>query len=437
MITVVGMGKLGLPLAVQFASKGHKVIGTDIDSHAVNLINSGVEPFPGEYDLQQLLAKAVAENRLRASLDTQKAVSESEAVIIVVPLLLDDQSAPDFSALDSATSAVAKGLKAGSLVSYETTLPVGATRDRFVPMLEAGSGLVAGLDFFVVFSPERLTTGRVFADLRKYPKLVGGINVESERRGLHFYGQVLDFDERLDLPKPNGVWGLGSTEAAELAKLAETTYRDVNIAFANQLATFAEKSGIDFLSIIESCNSQPFSHIHSPGIAVGGHCIPVYPHLYLWNDPDATIVRSARQVNEGVPERVVARIEEELGSITGLRVAILGAAYRGGTKETALSGVFSVTSSLESRGAQVFVHDPLYSDGELQELGFVPFHRGEATDIVIIQADHEEYQEWTNIDVPEVRLVMDGRSISTLEKWNDILFLSMGQPSQHLGQVSN
>src|SRR5262249_32287279 len=156
---------------------------------------------------------------------------------------------------------------------YETTLPVGTTRNRWAPMLEEGSGLTAGKDFFLVFSPERVLTGRVFADLRRYPKLVGGIDAESARHGVEFYQAVLDFDDRSDLNRANGVWDLGSAEASELAKLAETTYRDVNIGLANQFARFADTVGVDVTKVIEACNTQPYSHIHSPGIAVGGHCI--------------------------------------------------------------------------------------------------------------------------------------------------------------------
>lgn len=432
-VTVVGMGKIGLPLAVQYARSGHHVTGVDINAQTVNLINSSVEPFPGEENLHQYLVSEIESGRLVASLDTADAVSRSDAVVIVVPLFVDSEALPEFSAMDAATKAVASGLRAGTLVSYETTLPVGTTRNRLVPLLEVGSGLVAGKDFFVVFSPERVLTGRVFADLKSYPKLVGGINVESEKRGLDFYSQVLDFDERAELPLPNGVWGLGSTEAAELAKLAETTYRDVNIALANQFAQFAEKSGIDFSAVRQACNSQPFSHIHSPGIAVGGHCIPVYPRLYLWNDPDATVVQAARDANAAMPERIVARIEKAIGSLRGLNVAVLGAAYRGGVKETAFSGVFPTVVASESRGAIVSVHDPLYSDLELTELGFRPFHRGEVANIVIIQADHEEYRQWTHHDVPELRLVMDGRGISKPECWGPkVLYLAIGQPTPHL-----
>jgi len=424
------MGKIGLPLAVQFARKGHTVIGTDINAHNVDSINSGIEPFPGEDHLQQFLTEEVAAGRLIASLDTRGAVSQSDAVVIVVPLFVDSEAVPEFSAMDAATTAVAASLKPGTLVSYETTLPVGTTRDRLVPLLETGSGLIAGKDFFVVFSPERVLTGRVFADLRRYPKLVGGIDAKSEKRGLEFYSHVLDFDERPELPRANGVWCLGSVEAAELAKLAETTYRDVNIGLANQFAIFAEKSGIDFSAVAQACNSQPFSHIHAPGIAVGGHCIPVYPRLYLWNDPDATIVRAARETNAAMPETVISRVEELIGSLTGTRVAVLGAAYRGGVKETAFSGVFATVAALEFRGSVVSVHDPLYSDSELRDLGFSPFHRGDAAEVVIIQADHAEYQDWTYLDVPEIRLVMDGRGISQSQSWGtSVLYLTVGQPA--------
>ncbi|MFD0851846.1 nucleotide sugar dehydrogenase, partial [Actinomadura adrarensis] len=180
--------------------------------------------------------------------------------------------------------------------------PVGTTRTRWAPMLEEGSGLAAGTGFHLVFSPERVLTGRIFEDLRRYPKLVGGIDEASARHGVEFYEQVLDFDERTDLPQPNGVWDLGSAEASELAKLAETTYRDVNIGLANQFARYADTVGVDITKVIDACNTQPYSHIHMPGIAVGGHCIPVYPRMYLWNDPTATVVRSAREANAAMPE---------------------------------------------------------------------------------------------------------------------------------------
>ena len=274
-IALVALGKIGLPLAVQFAKKGHHVIGCDVNQNTVDLVNAASEPFPGEAHLAEYLKDVVGSGHLRATTDTTSAVAEADAVVVVVPLFVDNDGVPDFGWMDAATEKIAAGLKPGTLVSYETTLPVGTTRNRFAPAIEKISGLGAGIDFDLVFSPERVLTGRVFADLRKYPKLVGGINEKSTKAGIDFYQAVLDFDDRPDLTQPNGVWDLLTCEASEMAKLAETTYRDVNIALANQFALFAQGANIDIAKVIAASNSQPFSHIHQPGIAVGGHCIPI------------------------------------------------------------------------------------------------------------------------------------------------------------------
>lgn len=410
-IAVVALGKIGLPLAVQFAEKGHSVIGCDVNASTVDLINRGIEPFPGEAFLQEKLEKVVSSGQLTATTATSDAVSRSEAVVIVVPLFVDIDGVPDFGWMDAATKDVAKGLQKGALVSYETTLPVGTTRNRFAKMLEESSGLKAGVDFHLAFSPERVFTGRVFADLRRYPKLVGGLTEACGRAAEDFYSAVLDFDDRNDLARPNGVWNLGTPEASELAKLAETTYRDVNIGLANQFALFSQQNGIDVYAVIEACNSQPFSHIHQPGIAVGGHCIPIYPRMYLWNDPSATVVRAAREANAQMPHHSVDRLEQEFGSVKGKKVVVLGAAYRGGVKETAFSGVFPTVAELKNRGAEVVVHDPMYTDDELRHEGFEPYHFGESADAAILQADHPEYVGISEKELPGVSVLLDGRNV--------------------------
>lgn len=409
-IAVVGLGKIGLPLAAQYAEKGHDVVGVDIDQKVVDAVNAGQEPFPGEAHLADYLLRLVPAGNLRATTSYPDAIAEADVVVVVVPLFVDDDGKPDFGWIDSATSSIAGSLVPGTLVSYETTLPVGTTRTRWKPMLEKGSGLTEGVDFHVVFSPERVLTGRVFEDLRKYPKLMGGLSDRGAQVARDFYESVLDFDDRPDLARGNGVWDLGSAEAAEMAKLAETTYRDVNIGLANQFAKFAEKAGVDVYQVIEASNSQPYSHIHQPGIAVGGHCIPVYPRLYLSNDPDATVVRAARQANVSMPEHAVQLLEDAYGGLSGARVAVLGAAYRGGVKETAFSGVFATVEALAKKGAIVTVHDPLYTDEELRALGFAPHAMFSPVDAVVLQADHVEYKRIGREELPGVRIIVDGRA---------------------------
>ena len=424
-ICVVALGKIGLPLAVQFASKGHTVLGADVSEPTVRKVNEGAVPFPGETGLDLKLKEAVEAGLLTATTDTASAVAEADAVVVVVPLFVDAEGVPDFAWMESATKDIARGLTPGTLVSYETTLPVGTTRNRWAPLLQEGSGLVAGRDFHLVFSPERVLTGRVFADLRKYPKLVGGVDAGSARRGIEFYQAVLDFDDRPDLDRPNGVWDLGSAEAAELAKLAETTYRDVNIGLANQFARYADTIDVDVNLVIDACNTQPYSHIHRPGIAVGGHCIPVYPRLYLWNDPDATVVRAAREANAAMPAYAVDLLAAAIGDLTGVGVLVLGASYRGGVKETAFSGVFGTVDELRKRGAVPYVSDPMYTPAEL-EAHQLPPYRGQAIGAAVLQADHSEYRSLTSDDLPGVKVLVDGRRTTDPEKLPGIRRIVIG-----------
>ena len=428
-IATVGLGKIGLPLAVQFASKGHSVIGSDISDHTAKLVSEGVSPFEGERGLQELLRTVVKSGNLTATTNTAEAVSQSEVVVVAVPLLVDESSLPVFRPMDDATKEIGKGLRPGTLVAFETTLPVGTTRNRLTPLLEKESGLKAGEDFSVVFSPERVLTGRVFSDLRKYPKLVGGIDLVSETKGVEFYNAVLDFDDRPDLDRRNGVWPLGSAEAAEFAKLAETTYRDVNIALANQFAVHAEKIGADVYNVIQACNSQHFSHIHQPGVAVGGHCIPVYPHLYMSGDPKASVVDAARAANKAMPKHLVDRMVSELVSLKDKKVLVLGLAYRGGVKESAFSGAWDLVELIHARGGIPVVHDPLYSDAELLSLGLDPHRLGEHCDAAILHTNHEEYKSLMLEDLPGVQLIADGRNFISKELRAKVKTYVLGQGS--------
>jgi UDP-N-acetyl-D-mannosaminuronic acid dehydrogenase len=403
-IVVVALGKIGLPLAVHAARAGHEVIGCDISAEVCDLVNSAQEPFPGETGLREALEQVVGDGRLRAQTDTTAAVATApELVIAVPPLVVNAQAQPDWAILDSVVADIAAGLRAGTTVSIETTLPTGTTRNRVAPALAAGSGLVAEQDFFTVFSPERVYSGRVFRDLDTYPKLVGGLSAAGEARGVALYRQFIG----------NGaeVWPMGSAEAAELTKLAETTYRDVNIALANEFARHADTLGVDVGRVIDAANSQPFSHIHRPGVAVGGHCIPVYPHFYLQGDAEAALPAAARRVNDAMPAYAVAQLADALGgSLSGARVLILGVAYRGGVRETAFSGAFGLRDALAAQGAAPLAADPLYDDDALRALGLAPWEGG-PVDGAIVQADHAEYRSLAPADLPGLRALVDGRDV--------------------------
>jgi UDP-N-acetyl-D-glucosamine dehydrogenase len=411
-ICVFGMGKIGLPLAIQYALKGHSVIGIDIDSERVNLINDGHEPFPGEQDLQESLLRVLEQGLFTATIDASHGVSRSQNIVVAVPLIVNGESEPDFASLDAVTNEIGKCLKPGDLVIYETTLPIGTTRNRFLPTLEKISGLKCPSDFSLIFSPERVLTGRVFEDLRKYPKIVGGISDACSVVGKNFYQSVLDFDIRTDLVEGNGVWVLGSAEAAEFVKLAETTFRDVNISLANQFSLDASRLGLDIQKIIQSANSQPYSNIHNPGISVGGHCIPVYPLLYLSTNPGAELVRVARELNSEMPAKAIKRIQETLGSLSGKTVAILGVSYRSGVKETAFSGAFRLKTELEDLVATPLFIDPLYTSNELRELGFEPTaEENPDVEIVIIHTHYQELLDDLFKIFPNCRLIFDGRGV--------------------------
>ncbi|WP_320670200.1 nucleotide sugar dehydrogenase [Patulibacter defluvii] len=426
-VVVVALGKIGLPLAAFAARHGHEVIGCDIDEAVVAQVNAAREPFPGEGGLAEALAATVPTGTLRATTDTVAAVAAGADLILAVPpLVVDADAKPEWRALDAAVEAIGRGLAqavaergtaagpdgAPPSVVVETTLPVGSTRARVAPLLERTSGLREGVDFHAAHSPERVYSGRIFRDLETYPKLVGGLDAIGEARTAARYRRLLNGP---DAPVVE-VRELGGAEAAELTKLAETTYRDLNIAFANELARHADRIGVDVQGVIDAANSQPFSHIHRPGVAVGGHCIPVYPRFYLEGDPGATLPAAARAVNEAMPAYAVELLGGLLGGLAGRRVLVLGAAYRGDVKETAFSGVFGLRDALAAAGAEPLVADPLYGDDELRALGLAPWDGG-PVDGAIVQADHAAYRALSPADVPGARAVVDGRGVLDADRW--------------------
>jgi nucleotide sugar dehydrogenase len=404
-IAVVGLGHIGLPLAVQYASRGHDVLGIDIAPRIVNAINRGESPHDDEAALVERVPELVAAGRLRAATwDDAEPMRDAEAVVVIVPVVVDEQRAIDFGPIDAATRSIAAHLGRGALVVYETTLPVGTTRDRFGPMLASGSGLELDRDLFLAFSPERVLVGRVFLDLRRYPKVVGGTSDESTRRAVEFYRSVLD--------EGTVVMQVANAETAEMTKLAETTYRDVNIAYANELARYAARRGIDVAEVIGAANSQPYSHIHQPGVGVGGHCIPVYPHFLFNTDPELQIPPLARRINESMGTFTIDLVRQRIGSLSGVPVVVLGVAYRGDVREDAFSSAFRLRDELRAAGATVLAHDPYFDDDHLRRLGFEPYVLGSGVParVAVLQAAHEAYRSLDPASIRGLELFVDGRN---------------------------
>ncbi len=406
-VAVVGLGKIGLPLAAQFAHAGAVVTGCDISEEVVHSVNAGRSHIAGEPGLEERVAHAVAEGRLSATTDTARAVRHSDVVVVIVPLVVDEHHNIDYRSIDAATSAIAAGLQPGTLVVYETTLPVGTTRTRFGPALESGSGLKVGRDLWLAFSPERVYSGRIFRDLKQYPKVVGGVTPESTERATAFYRAVLEGAEVLPVR---------DADTAELVKLMEATYRDVNIALANLFARLAAERGLPVDEAIRAANTQPYSHIHRPGIAVGGHCIPVYPY-FLINHSDAeevSLLIEARRINDSMAEWALDRLADALGGLGGKRVLVLGLSYRENVREAAFSGGPRLIALLRHRGAVPLINDPLYSTGELARHGAEPvaLQPTPRCDAVILQAYHDAYRtlDWSQLAGAGCKVVLDGRN---------------------------
>jgi nucleotide sugar dehydrogenase len=421
-ILVIGLGKIGLPLAVYLA-KNNQVVGLDNNIETVNQVNAGQEPFPGEKNLQEKLTQVVNTKNLIATTESQNAIKSADVILVCVPLIVNDENEPDFQNIDSVVLDIGNNLNKSTLVSFETTLPVGTTRDRFTRSIELASKYEVGKDFYVVFSPERVLTGRIFEDLAKYPKLVGGVTEQCTIKGVSFYKSVLDFVDNKLLAGKQNIWALKNCETAEFAKIAETTYRDVNIGLANEFAIYSKKKGIDFTEVIRAANSQPYSNIHSPGISVGGHCIPVYPYFYITDNQNSNIVNSARLQNSVMPQFVVNEIKENIASLNNLRIGILGITYRPGVKEVAFSGALDLLKLLKKEKAVVYGYDSYYTENEIINFGFNFANSYKELDGIIVHTAHPEFLEIDFSLIPALKFLYDGRNVYSHLKYLQNKFL--------------
>ncbi len=402
-VGVIGLGYVGLPLAVAFAQEGCEVIALDVDPAKVRAVNEGrsyIEDVPSEV-LQQVAG------RIRASTD-YALLSQADAVLICVPTPLTRNREPDLGPLMESTRALAGVIRAGQLVVLESTTYPGTTRERVAPLLEE-SGLAAGRDFHLAFSPERVDPGRTDYTLRTTPKVIGGLTQECGDRAQALYGLVCDEMVRVSTP-----------EAAELTKLLENIFRSVNIALVNELAMLTDRMGIDIWEVVDAAASKPYGFMRfEPGPGMGGHCLPVDPFYLSWRarefDMSTEFIELAGKVNQQMPYHCVAKTQRALNdrglAVKGARVAVMGVSYKPGVGDIRESPALKIISLLRELGAEVSYNDPHVP--ALAEFGLQSRPVDELvadSDVVLIvtahpSLDHEEISR-------RARLVVDLRGVT-------------------------
>jgi nucleotide sugar dehydrogenase len=366
-VSVYGLGWMGLPIACLFAEAGADVIGVDVNRYVVETVNSGRSHIE-EPKLQKLVKKHVRAKKLVATDDVGGAAFKSDVIIIVVPTLIDRRKAPDYSAVRKVCKGIGLKLRKGCLVIFESTAGPGTTEGLVKKRIERASGLKAASDFGLAYSPIRASSGSVLRDIQSYPRVVAGLN----ERSLKAASAVLSTIVR------ERIIEIQDIKTAEAVKLFENVYRDVNIALANELAIFCEKAGINFEDAKRMANTQPFSHIHTSSIGVGGHCIPVNPYFLIEEAEGVgvkfVLPKAARKINDKMPRHAVDLIINGLRArrktLRRSKIAVLGVSYKANVKEARASPVHQVIRRLVKKGAKVVVYDPYFSADEIKEMGY-------------------------------------------------------------------
>jgi UDP-N-acetyl-D-glucosamine dehydrogenase len=403
-VGVIGLGYVGLPLAVAFAQEGCEVIAVDVDARKVEAIEAG------ESYIEDVSSQALREvaGRLHATTRYSRLV-DADAVLVCVPTPLTRNREPDLGPLIDATRSIAEVLRADQLVVLESTTYPGTTRERMAPLLEE-SGLAAGRDFHLAFSPERVDPGRTDFTLRNTPKVLGGLTETCAERAEALYGLVCDHIVRVSSP-----------EAAELTKLLENIFRSVNIALVNELAMLTDRMGIDVWEVVEAASTKPYGFMRfEPGPGMGGHCLPVDPFYLSWRarefDMTTEFIELAGKVNQQMPYHCVAKAQRALNdtglSVKGARIAVLGVSYKPGVGDVRESPALKIISLLLELGAEVLYHDPHVASLPEFSLTGVPLEQALAdADLALIVTAHP------NVDYELVarraRLVVDLRGVTS------------------------
>ncbi|HEY1689397.1 MAG TPA: nucleotide sugar dehydrogenase [Solirubrobacteraceae bacterium] len=402
-VGIIGLGYVGLPLAVAFAEAGCEVVAVDVDSRKVELVQAG-RSYIEDVASERL---ASAGERIEASVDYAR-LSEVDAVIVCVPTPLTPNREPDLGPLVQSGESLARVLRAGQLVVLESTTYPGTTRERLAPLLEA-SGLVAGSDFNLAFSPERVDPGRTDFTLRNTPKVIGGLTSACAERAVALYEIVCSRIVRVSSP-----------EAAELTKLLENIFRSVNIALVNELAMLTDRMGIDIWEVVEAASSKPYGFMRfEPGPGMGGHCLPVDPFYLSWRarefDLATEFVELAGKVNQQMPYHCVAKAQRALNdiglSVKGAKIAVLGVSYKAGVGDIREAPALKIIELLAELGAELRYHDPHVPQLLEQGLANVALEQAlTGCDLALIVTAHPgiDYA----IATREARVVLDLRGVT-------------------------
>ncbi len=403
-VGIIGLGYVGLPLAVAFAEAGMKVVGVDVNGEKVAAVNSGasyIEDVPSED-----IARLTNSGYIRATEDFSE-LSEAEAVLICVPTPLDKHRSPDLSHVVEAAEGAARHLSYGALVVLESTTYPGTTREVLLPIFEKG-GRRVGEDFFLAFSPERVDPGNTKFGLGDMPKVVGGMTPECGRRAGELYGKVA-----------GSVHAVSKPESAELSKLLENIFRGVNIALVNELAMLCDRMDVDVWEVVEAAGTKPFGFMQFfPGPGLGGHCIPIDPFYLAWrarsHGLSTEFIELAGRVNVGMPHYVVDRVSrllnEDAKAVKGSKILILGVSYKPDVGDLRESPSIKLLDLLSESGAEVSYHDPHVPELEGHGLTSVALTKEavEGSDCVVLATDHSGFD--LRLVVDNARSVLDLRN---------------------------
>jgi len=416
-VCVIGLGYIGLPTATMFAVSNHQVVGVDVNEEVVSTINKGnihIEE-PG---LSEMVKGAVAEGNLKASTTPE----EADVFIIAVPTPLTEENGINLDYVKSASDAITPYLKEDDLVIIESTIAPRTTEDIVLSELEK-SGLNPRKDIYVAHCPERVLPGKIIHELMNNNRVIGGITEESALKARKIYESFVEGDMYIT-----------DATTAEMVKLMENTYRDVNIALANELAKISEEVKIDIWEAIDLANKHPRVNVHQPGPGVGGHCLAIDPWFIVEKAPElANLITLSRNINDSMPEFVISNVKEKLFGISNPKIAILGITYKGNVDDLRESPVLDIIDSLIEEGVNLGIHDPYVT-----ECAYELSNLKEAVtdaDCIIIGADHNQFKE-INPDnlskLMENNILFDTKNLLNYDKWE-----KAGFKTYKLGDYSN